>query len=83
MVKVSLGYFVNNDEARIYAIQSASDYIDRVFKVSDNTNNSNDRWVFLLDGYLDRAVMTTLPTMTADNFYVSQDPQAQQMVNLI
>ena len=65
---------LNNDEARIYAIQSASDYIDLVFKVSDNTNNQNDRWVFWLDGYQGQSSDAFPLTMTADNFYVFSDP---------
>ena len=67
---------LNNDEARIYAIQSASDYIDLVFKVSDNTNNQNDRWVFWLDGYQGQSSDAFPLTMTADNFYVFSDPSS-------
>ena len=67
---------LNNDEARIYAVQSASDYIDLVFKVSDNTNNQNDRWVFWLDGYQGQSSDAFPLTMTADNFYVFSDPSS-------
>ena len=46
------GFFwdLNNDEARIYAKQPASDQIDFVFKLSDN-NNSVDRYLFWIDDY--------------------------------
>ena len=46
------GFFwaLNNDEARIYAKQPASDQIDFVFKLSDN-NNSVDRYVYWIDDY--------------------------------
>ena len=46
------GFFwdLNNDEARIYAKQPASDQIDFVFKLSDN-NNSVDRYMFWIDDY--------------------------------
>ena len=46
------GFFwaLNNDEARIYAKQPASDEIDFVFKLSDN-NNSVDRYLFWIDDY--------------------------------
>ena len=46
------GFFwdLNNDEARIYAKQPASDQIDFVFKLSDN-NNSTDRYLFWIDDY--------------------------------
>lgn len=46
------GFFwdLNNDEARIYAQQPASDQIDFVFKLSDN-NNSVDRFVYWIDDY--------------------------------
>lgn len=46
------GFFwdLNNDEARIYAKQPASDQIDFVFKLSDN-NNSVDRFVYWIDDY--------------------------------
>lgn len=67
---------LNNDEARIYAIQSASDHIDLVFKVSDNTNNQDDRWVFWLDGYQGQSSDAFPLTMTADNFYVFSDPSS-------
>ena len=41
---------LNNDEARMYARQPASDQIDFVFKLSDN-NNSVDRYLFWIDDY--------------------------------
>lgn len=46
------GFFwdLNNDEARVYAKQPASDEIDFVFKLSDNNNNV-DRYVFWIDDY--------------------------------
>ena len=46
------GFFwdLNNDEARIYAKQPASDQIDLVFKLKDN-NNSVDRYVYWIDDY--------------------------------
>ena len=46
------GFFwdLNNDEARIYAKQPASDEIDFVFKLSDN-NNSVDRFIYWIDDY--------------------------------
>ena len=46
------GFFwdLNNDEARIYAKQPASDQIDLVFKLSDNNNNV-DRFVWWVDDY--------------------------------
>ena len=65
---------LNNDEARIYAIQSASDYIDFVFKVSDNTNNQNDRWVFWLDSYQGTSYDSFPLTMTADYSYFWCNP---------
>jgi hypothetical protein len=37
---------LNTDEARIYAQQPASDQISFIFKLSDNSNSSNDRFVF-------------------------------------
>lgn len=42
---------LNNDEARIYAQQPASDQISFVFKLSDNSNSSNDRFVFWNEDY--------------------------------
>lgn len=46
------GFFwdLNNDEARIYAKQPASDQIDLVFKLSDN-NADVDRFVWWIDDY--------------------------------
>jgi len=46
------GFFwdLNNDEARIYAKQPASDQIDLVFKLSDN-NHSGDRFLWWIDDY--------------------------------
>ena len=41
---------LNNDEARIYAKQPASDQIDFVFKLSDN-NGSSDRYMYWIDDY--------------------------------
>jgi len=65
---------LNTDEARIYAIQSANDYIDLVFKVSDNTNNQNDRWVFWLDSYEGQSADSYPLTMSADNAWFFCDP---------
>ena len=67
---------LNTDEARIYAIQSANDYIDLVFKVSDNTNNQNDRWVFWLDSYQGQSTDSFPLTMTADYAYFFCDPSS-------
>lgn len=46
------GFFwdLNNDEARIYAEQPASDQIDFYFKISDNVG-STDRFVYWVDDY--------------------------------
>ena len=46
------GFFwdLNNDEARIYAEQPASDQIDFFFKISDNVG-STDRFVYWIDDY--------------------------------
>jgi hypothetical protein len=41
---------LNNDGARIYAIQPASDSIDFVFQLRDNAT-TNDRFVFWVDDY--------------------------------
>ena len=65
---------LNNDEARIYAIQTSSDYIDLVLKLTDNTNNQNDRWVFWLDSYEGITYDSFPLTMTADNAYFWSDP---------
>ena len=46
---LQLLWALNNDEARIYAKQPASDQIDFVFKLSDN--NSVDRYVYWIDDY--------------------------------
>ena len=72
------GFFwdLNNDEARIYAVQPQSDYIDLFFKLSDNTNNQNDRWIFWLDSYEGTSADSFPLTMTADNFYVFSPPSA-------
>lgn len=47
------GFFwdLNNDEARIYAVQPGSDQISFIFKLSDNSNTSNDRFVFWHEDY--------------------------------
>lgn len=47
------GFFwdLNNDEARIYAVQPGSDQISFIFKLSDNSNTSNDRFVFWNEDY--------------------------------
>ena len=72
------GFFwdLNTDEARIFAVQSQSDYIDLVFKVSDNTNNQNDRWVYWLDSYQGQSNDSFPLTMTADNAYFFCDPSS-------
>lgn len=46
------GFFwdLNNDEARIYAEQPASDQIDFFFKISDNAGTT-DRFVYWIDDY--------------------------------
>ena len=46
------GFFwdLNNDEARIYAVQPSSDAINFYFKLSDN-NTSSDRFVFWIEDY--------------------------------
>lgn len=48
----TVGFYwdLNNDEARIYAVQPSSDAIDFVFKLSDNTH-SQDRYIFWIDDY--------------------------------
>jgi hypothetical protein len=43
-------WVLNNDSARIYAQQPASDYIDFFFKITDNAG-STDRFVFWIDDY--------------------------------
>jgi len=42
---------LNNDSARIYAQQTQSDYIDLVFKITDNAATTTDRFVFWITNY--------------------------------
>lgn len=42
---------INNDRAEIYAFQPAIDNIDFVFKISDNTTDIRDNYVFWIDDF--------------------------------
>ena len=65
---------LNNDEARIYAEQPGSDQISFYFKLSDNSNTSNDRYVFWHQDYRGISYHRYPLVMYGENFYIHSPP---------
>jgi hypothetical protein len=78
-----LGFFwdLNNDEARIYAQQPASDDINFYFKLSDN-NNSDDRFVFWIDDYQGGANDRYPLVMHGNNIYMHSTESSEGIPDL-
>ena len=70
------GFFwdLNNDEARIYAEQPGSDQISLYFKLSDNSNTSNDRYVFWHHDYQGTSYHRYPLVMYGESFYIHSPP---------
>ena len=72
---------LNNDEARMYATQPASDQIDFVFKLSDN-NNSVDRYMFWVDDYRGGSYDRYPLVMHGENIYMHSTQTSEGVPNL-
>ncbi|MGB0376040.1 MAG: tail fiber domain-containing protein, partial [Flavobacteriaceae bacterium] len=77
------GFFwsLNNDNAKIYAVQPASDAIDFYFNLADNTNNTTDRYIFWHRHYGTNLNDDRFPlVMNSDYFYVFADPSSTEAI---
>ena len=72
---------LNNDEARMYATQPASDQIDFVFKLSDN-NGSSDRYMFWVDDYRGGSYDRYPLVMHGDNVYLHSTETSEGVPDL-
>lgn len=67
---------LNNDQARIYAIQNASDKIDFYFKLSDNASGDTDKYIFWHRDYRGTSFHKYPLVMSANGFYVYPPPSS-------
>ena len=77
------GFFwrLNNDVAKIYAVQPGSDKIDFYFNLADNTNNTDDRYIFWHRHYGSDLNDDRFPlVMNSDYFYVFADPSSTEAI---
>ena len=77
------GFFwrLNNDIAKIYAVQPGSDKIDFYFNLADNTNNLDDRYIFWHRHYGSDLNDDRFPlVMNSDYFYVFADPSTTEAI---
>jgi len=70
-VNSRIRWTLNNDSAEIYAWQTATDDIDLVFKLTDNTTDSIDNYVFWMDGFGSEATDAYPLEMNALQFIVN------------
>lgn len=77
------GFFwrLNNDLAKIWAVQPASDKIDFYFHLADNTNGTDDRYIFWHKHYGPNLNDDRFPlVMNSQAFYVYADPSSTEAI---